>query len=399
LDLLHALKNQQNNTGDYYESSISKEDFFEEVRFVIGTLLSNGAINNEEEKILKKLCSSFRTPLIIYKTISGGNSGSKVIEVRPKKELGADHEKRYIIKYSPKTNERKILKEYEYFGKYIEGYKGFNDYECKYEKTLTFEGVRYSYAISDTEAESYSYKEILNKTSNIFHNQKSDIIDELYSIRLFELWSDSTEEIECAPCQLYDLYIDLPKISGEIEKILDKTPEQIKADELIVNFLKIWNKKGKFKQKICHGDLHTENFFKDQIGVYLIDFGYTGIRHALLDHTSLECSIKFKHCPFYVGIEELNNIENELLSEKSSQLSYRFTTTKRTYLIEMLEIIKKIRNNSIPLLIKNNSNTEYLISLFIMTFRQILYKDMNQLYAYNSALILSRRLIQLLNIE
>ena len=60
--------------------------------------------------------------------------------------------------------------------------------------------------------------------------------------------------------------------------------------------------------------------------------------------------------------------------------------------IELLDLIKHIRVNVI-----NQSYTksrdEYYLSVFLMTFRQIRYKDMNQLYAYNSALILSRRLI------
>lgn len=394
-----SLKNQNSYIGNYYESSISKEDFFEEISYINGTLLSNGGINNEEEKIIKKLCSSFRTPLIIYRTLSGGNSGSKVIEVRPKKELGPEHEKRYIIKYSSKTTERKIYKEFEYFGKYIEGYKGFNEYECKYDKTLIYEGLRYSYAISDTEANSYSYNQILEKKDNEFHPDKLEIIDELFSIQLFQTWRDSIDKFDSSCKVLYEPYIDIPKIIEQIAKILNKSDEQVKSDELLFNFNKIWEKQFTFHQKICHGDLHTENFFKDRNGIYLIDFGYTGLRHALIDHSSLECSIKFKHCPFYLEIEELREIESELLLDSSFQLSTRFSKTSRPDLLEYLEIVKRLRNNSITFFSDSNSTTEYLLSLFIMTFRQIRYKDMNQLYAYHSALILSRRLIQLLNLD
>lgn len=394
-----SLKNHNNFIGNYFESSISKEDFFEEISYLNGTLLSNGGINNEEEKIIKKLCSSFRTPLIIYKTLSGGNSGSKVIEVRPKKELGPEHEKRYIIKYSTKTAERKIAKEFEYFGKFIEGYKGFNEYECKYDKTLIYEGLRYSYAISDTEANSYSYNQILDKKDNEFHSEIIEIIEELFSIQLFQTWRDSMEKVGTTCKLLYGPYIEASKIIEQIAKILNKTEKQVSSEELVINFYKIWEKQFQFQQKICHGDLHTENFFKDKNGIYLIDFGYTGIRHAIIDHTSLECSIKFKHFPFYLDLEELRNIESELLLDNSFQLSTRFTKTQRPDLLKHLEIIKKIRNNAIPLFSENNSITEYLLSLFIMTFRQIRYKDMNQLYAYNSALILSRRLIQLMNID
>jgi hypothetical protein len=394
----YSLKNNPDFKGNYFESSISKEDFYEEIEFVNSTLLSNGLIKHEEEKIIKKLFRNFQTPLLIYKTLKGGNSGSKVIEIRPKKELGNEYEKRYIIKYSEKNPERKIDTERKCFGKWIAGYKGFKDYECEYDKTLTHEGIRYSYAISDTESESFSYNEILSKKDNVFHVEKTEIIDALFSIELYRTWRDSLEKIECVTSKLYEPYVNIEKTLEEIRKILNLNEEQIKSEELYINFFKIWNLSFLFQQKVCHGDLHSENFFKDKNGIYLIDFGYTGIRHALIDHTSLECSIKFKHFPFYIEMEELRNIESELILDSSFQLSTRFTKTTRPDLLETLEIIKRIRANSIPLITDSNSMTEYLISLFIMTFREIRYKDLNQLYAYNSALILSRKLVQLLDI-
>jgi hypothetical protein len=394
----YSLKSKIDTKSRNYESSISKEDFFEEIEFVNSTLLSNGSIKHEEEKIIKKLFRSFQTPLLVYKTVKLGNSGAKVIEIRPKKELGNEYEKRYIIKYSEKNPERKIDTERKCFGKWIAGYKGFKDYECEYVKTLTHEGLRYSYAISDTESESFSFNDILSEKSNSFHSDKINIIDELFSIEIYKTWRDSLEPIECTTSQLYEPYVSIDKTFEEIEKILNLSKTQVETGDLFLNFYKIWNKKFRFQQKICHGDLHSENFLKDKNGIYLIDFGYTGIRHALIDHTSLECSIKFKHVPFYVQIEELNNIENELLLDTSFQLSTRFTNTLRPDMLEMLEIIKRIRNNSVPLFVESNSITEYLLSLFIMSFREIRYKDLNQLYAYNSALILSKRLIQLLDL-
>jgi hypothetical protein len=393
-----SLKNNRDSSGTFYESTNSVEDFFEELRYVNGTLLSNGSIRHEEEKIIKKLCSNFKTPLIIYKTLSGGNSGSKVIEVRPKKELGPDHEKRYIIKYGLKSEERKIKKESDSFGKFIEGYKGFNDYQCIYDKTLIYEGLRYSYAISDSESQSYSYSEVISKKNNPFHLNKINIIDDLYSIGLYDTWRDSIEEVECSVKDIYERFIDGDKIFQEIGNILNLNLKDVYLNELYLNFNKIWNHSFKFNQKICHGDLHSENFFIDNKGVYLIDFGYTGIQHAIIDHTSLECSLKFKHLPFYIQQNELNDIEEELILDVSFNLSHRFTKTKRKDLLEMLDVIKKIRSNSISLLQDGNSKVEYLISLFIMTFRQIRYPDMNQFYAYNSALIISRKIVQQLSL-
>ncbi len=65
--------------------------------------------------------------------------------------------------------------------------------------------------------------------------------------------------------------------------------------------------------------------------------------------------------------------------------------------LDLLELIKNIRNNAIqqPYI---KSENDYFLSLFIMTFRQIRYKDLNQLYAYNSALVLSRKLMQILGL-
>jgi len=378
------------------ESSINKEDFFEEIEFVNGTLLSNGSIKHEEEKIIKKLFRNFVTPLLIYKMLKGGNSGTKVVEVRPKKELGNEYEKRYIIKYSEKNQDRKIDQERKCFGKWIAGYKGFKEYECEYDKTLTHEGLRYSYAISDTASESFSYSEILDDKDNGFHTDKLSIIDSLFEIELYRFWRDSLESTECATSELYESYVKVEKTFQVIGDMLNLNSEQVQKCELYVNFNKIWNSRLVFNRKVCHGDLHSENFFKDKNGVYLIDFGYTGIRHALIDHSSLECSIKFKHTPPYIEIQELMDVESELLLDTSFQLSARFTKTTRPDLLERLEIIKRIRSNSLPLIKDSNSMTEYLISLFIITFRQIRYKDLNQLYAYHSALAISRKLIQLL---
>lgn len=393
-----CFKDKVNQEGKKFESSISKEDFFEEIEFVNSTLLSNGALKHEEEKIIKKLFRNFHTPLLIYKSLKDGNSGSKVVEIRPKKELGKEYEKRYIIKYGEKTPERKIDVESKCFGRWISGYKGFKDYECEYGKTLTHEGIRYSYAISDTESESYSFKEILTTKKNIFHSEKAKIVDSLFEIRLYQTWLDSLEPKGCKVSDLYNQYINIPKTKGSIIKILNIKETDIENEELFKNFMKIWNIKLEFRTKVCHGDLHTDNFFVDKNGTYLIDFGYTGMRHSIIDHTSLECSLRFKHFPFYIDMRELMDIEEELLLESSFNQSTRFTKTTRTDLLELLEIIKILRNNSLSLLSNTDPTTEYLISLFLMTFRQIRYKDMNQLYAYNSALLLSRKIIQLLRL-
>jgi len=383
--------------NDYYRS-IDKYDFIDEIQYVCCTLLSNGAFKHEEEKLVKKLATNFKTPLVLYKTLKGGNSGSKVIEIRPKKELGEQYEKRYIIKYSEINDERKIKIEKQNFDEFIRGYKGFNDYECHYDKTLTHEGILYGYAIADTEQESYSFSDIVSKPDNPFFDTKVELIDSLFnSTSIYVTWANIVEQQHLKVSELYKQYINEEKILRQISLILNKPFPQIENDELVKNFRLIWNHKGDFDLKICHGDLHTDNFFKDNRGIYLIDFGFTGKKHSPIDHASLECSIKFKHFPRYIEKEELIAIENELTLEASFQRSTRFIKTTRAEVLDLLEIIKRIRNNAIQqTYIKTEIN--YFISLFIMTFRQIRYRDLNQLYAYNSALVLSNKIIQTLGL-
>jgi len=393
----YSIKTLKDIKTSSFSENLSKDDFIEEVEYLLSSALSNGSIPHEEEKIIKKIFKDFQTPLLVYKTLKSGNSGSKVIEIRPKKEFGNQHEKRYIIKYSMRNEERKIETEKRRFSKWIEGYKKFNEYECTYDKTSTHEAIRYSYAISDSELDSYSYNEILNKSDNKFHSEKKEIINKLFEIGLFEVWSDSIEKKVCKVSDLYSDYINQIKIKKALRNILNISEEEVELHPLIKNFNSIWNYSSEFHIKVCHGDLHSENFFRDANGVYLIDFGYTDMRHSVVDHTSLECSIKFKHIPFYNPIDELIVIENELLSKESFQESGFATQSKRSFIIDLLQVIRQIRSKSVLIQGNSNSNDEYYISLFMMTLRQIQYPDMNQLYALKSAELLSNKIVQIIN--
>lgn len=394
----YTIKDLNNLKGAYYLNSNVRDDFFDEITEVTRTFLSNGLLSNEEEKMVKKLFTDIPTPLLIYKILKGGKSGAKVIEVIPKKTFANTFEKRYRVKYAVKDDERKIKTEVSRFGKFIKGFNGFNEYESNHANTLTLEGIRYSYAISPTEKESFSFSDILEKSDNKFFAEKSQTVDKLFDIQLFEVWKESLDIKTCKLADCYSEYIKPEKICKSLSVILDKTLEEINADELLVNFNKIWNHEMAINTKVCHGDLHSDNFFCDTNGVYLIDFGFTDVRHAILDHTSLECSIKFKHFPFYVTMEELDAIEDELLLDNSFNLSNAFVSTNRAQLIDLLEVIKKIRYNSIGLLQNQASYNEYYISLFLMTFRQIRYDGMNQLYAYNSAKKLASKIVRTLGI-
>jgi hypothetical protein len=386
--------NDDDTNHKNFKTSHDKDEFYEEVRFVNGTLLSNGKIKHEEEKIIKKLCS-FDTPLVIYKTLKEGNSGAKVIEIRPKKRFGSENEKRYIIKYAKRDEEEKIKAERKNFTSFIEGYKGFNKYECKYEKTLCYDGLRYSYAISDNETTSYSFSDILEGKKPDFIDENT-IIDRIFGSEIFNFWKESAKSNLCQAKTIFEKYINLDKCIEVLARIMNMSTEEVRESEFFLNFDKIWNLNYNYHEKVCHGDLHSENLFIDS-SEYLIDFGFTGFNQALIDHTALECSLKFKHVPFYIPIEELELIEREFLSDDSFNISYKAKSISRDELFRVFEFIKQIRHNSRSI-INTQHEIEYLITLYIMTFRQIRYKDMNQMYAFCSAQILGKHLVQILNL-
>src|SRR5690606_3407177 len=144
----------------------------------------------------------------------------------------------------------------------------------------------------------------------------------------------------------------------------------------------------------------SENFFKDDKGeVFLIDFGFTNISHSIIDYTSLECSIKYNHIPRYVKLEDLLELERELLQDDTFTNSYSFKIcSKRKDLARYCEVIRKIRILSEEFLLDRNKKIEYYISLFIMTYRQVRYRNMNQLYALESSKITLARIIQILGL-
>src|SRR5690606_21216219 len=78
-----TIKDFGNYKGQFYKRTVEKEDFFEEINFITSKFLSNGKISFEEEKIIKKVFEDSSTPVLSYKLLKFGNSGAKVIEIRP----------------------------------------------------------------------------------------------------------------------------------------------------------------------------------------------------------------------------------------------------------------------------------------------------------------------------
>lgn len=387
----------KNEKGEIkYKKSNVIDDFFDEIETVNKSFLSNTDLSFAEEKIIKKLCS-VNTPLILYSVLTKGYSGAKVLEVRPKVSANFNIERKFIIKYDL-LEKKKLKQEYDNFSLYISSLKGFKDYTGDYAKTLTHEGIKYNYAISDYSEESYSFNDVIKNSDNIFYSTKKEKIDKLFSIKLFEEWKKEHFESKTAKVKnIFSRFINQDKIIIELKNILCLNDDEILKNELIIDFNNIWKHEIKYNEKICHGDLHTDNFFIDNTNVFLIDFGFTGKHHSLIDYTALECSLKFKHFPRYLESDELIKIENELILERSFDFKHSFSSTKRTEILEILEMINTVRHNSIKDF-DNGSNLDYFISLFIMTFRQIQYPNMNQFYAYHSATILSKEIVKLLGI-
>ena len=351
----------------------------------------------EEELIIKKL---FDGEMILdYKFLKSGNSGSKVIEIQP---LRSDNPTigRFVVKFELKNSERKIKKEKALFRKYISDLLVSN-YSVEHEETITHEAIRYNYASSDSKKDSFPFSKLISDKLRRTYNYEftlEEVIEELFKSPPYQKWNRNPLQ-ETQPVKtLYNDYLQSEvKIYKAISQIKQISDTAINSDELVKNYIRIKEHSLQTKKKICHGDLHSENFFKDDQGVYLIDFGWTNQHHSLIDHATLECSLKFKHLPFYIPIEELISCETMLLSINSFSKSFDLSFIQRQPLLEVCKLIIQIRENAKQHMLDSSNILEYLISIFIITFRQIQYPDLNQAYALKSAEVISKKIIELIN--
>jgi hypothetical protein len=385
---------------DFYLTIKDIEAIKREVQYLIEIEVVNRELDPFEEKILKKLFSEDYCHTLEYKLISKGFSGSKVIEVTPFKLFGKSA--KYVVKIDETTNparKDKVKGELENFRKYIKNFD--NAYSIEDKKTETHIAIKYNFASSDgkIKSESFSskYKRFIAGELNGFIPDQT--IRNLFDINLFKnnwdlLGETSTNALIS---DLYSSYINQEKISNAIASITNASLEEVKKSSLWINFEKIYSQKLTVRKKVCHGDLHTENFFIDENdSVFLIDFGDTNYHHAVIDFTTLECSIKFRHIPFYVEQSVLDNVENELLLEKSFQSGFRFSSISRKDLSVPFELIRTIRELSNSFVFNEDTKLDYWISLFIITFRQIQYSGLNQLYALKTAEKLGNRIVGML---
>lgn len=382
--------------GDYEVKN--SDEGLESLKNYSDKVFNNRALSFEEELIIKKLFDG-NEMILDYKFLKSGNSGSKVIEIQP---LRGNHPAigRFVVKFELKNNERKIKKEKTLFRQYISDLLVTN-YFAEYEETVTHEAIRYNYASSDSKKDSFPFSKLISDKLREKYNYGftlEKVIEELFECPPYQKWNTNPFEVTQPIKTLYSGYLQSEaKIYKAISLIKGISDSAINSDELVINYKKIKEYSLKTMKKICHGDLHSENFFKDEQGVYLIDFGWTNQHHSLIDHATLECSLKFKHLPFYIPIEELVQCEIELLSINSFSKSFDLSFIKRQSLLEVCKLIAQIRENAKEHMIDKSSPLEYLISLFIINFRQIQYPDLNQAYALATAEVLSKKIIELIS--
>jgi len=381
-----------------FETNIS--EIKKEISYLAKIDLSNKELSPEKEKILKKMFADLIPYTIEYEKISGGFSGAEVFKVKPFK-IGEPT--KYIIKLDM-ISKGKLSREGVNFKEYVQGH-GWG-YEIKEEITETYRAIRYYFAARDGMLESESFAKKIDDKRQGFNkktsNQLSVMIESLFEERIFRDWYEDRRTIVKLDIEkAYSNYVNLAEIIEQISLMLNQTQDEIRNSELIKNFKKIISCKNgpRCYFKICHGDLHSQNFFIDEGGkTFLIDFGDTAEHHALIDHTTLEASIKFRHIPSYISIEELCSIERELLKDDSFNEDYNFESTTRSNLIGYLSLVTMIRKLSQNYMRDSAAKMEYYISLFIIAFRQIRYESLNQLYALKSAELLAEMIVKKLGL-
>jgi tRNA A-37 threonylcarbamoyl transferase component Bud32 len=308
---------------------------------------------------------------------------------------------RFVVKFDIKNPERKIKKEKTLFRQYVSDLL-VPGYASEYEETITHEAIRYNYASSDSKKDSFPFSKLINDKIRNKYNYSftlEKVIDELFDCAPYQIWHTKKSLETITVKTLYSDYLKSEaKIFKAISLIKGIDESATESEELVLNYKKIKNYSLKIYKKICHGDLHSENFFKDeQAGVYLIDFGWTNQHHSVIDHATLECSLKFKHLPLYVPLEELTNCETELLSINSFSKSFNLSFINRQSVWEIAKLIIQIREDAKQHMTDKNNPLEYLISLFIINFRQIQYPDLNQAFALATAEILSKKIVELIS--
>jgi hypothetical protein len=371
------------------------EDGIEFVKGYVTKVLNNRDISFGDEAIIKTLFVG-SDMILDYKFLKKGNTGAKVIEIQPLKGY-TDSMARFVVKYAEKGPKCKLKEEKQRYEEHVGQYAV--NYSAQWGETSTHQAIRYKYASVDARTDSYPFSSIVDNAllekSDIPYDPKPVIV-ELFSSELFPLWNNSRRQVTQKIKEIYSEYLNKEDDVIEAAAVIkNRTIADAESTELVSNYRKIVEYALKTNQKICHGDLHSENFFKDNAGVYLIDFGWTGVRHAVIDHATLEASLKFKHIPFYVRTDYLITQEEEKLTDIGSfRDGFDLSSIDRPIVRQIFELICEIRKNAVQHLLSPDSPLEYLLALYVITFRQILYADLNQRYALASANMLGKKIVE-----
>jgi hypothetical protein len=367
------------NDEDFYTLTGDTQEILEELKYVTDIELINSKMTSEESNILRKLFRDEGFYALEYSVLGGGFTNSSVYLI--KKHGLMSNCFKSVVKIGNKAD-KTLTEEQNNFKQFVKHID--KDYTITPEKTESLVAICYNYGSSDANSPASPFSEIYHKNEL----PPREIIDKLFSIKLMQEWLNTIDNDQIKVSEAYKNHINNSKIYPVIYEITDKEDKElIETIDTILNFSL------KLKKKVCHGDLHSDNFLYDGKEVFLIDFGHTGVYHSLIDHTTLECAIKFRHIPKYISINELIEIEKELLELNSFSGDYKFSNIKRSDLYKPFQTINHIRCLATPLFRKPDEHLEYLFSLFAITLRQIRYPDVNQRYALECTRLLANHLI------
>ncbi|WP_419168795.1 hypothetical protein [Halobacteriovorax sp.] len=342
--------------------------------------LSNGDLLKNEESLIKRF-SSKEPHVLIYQMLKGGKSGSKVILTYPALTHGMQC--KFVVKVGSR-NEGKIKEEYDAFKKCIENFS--TGYSIEYSDNVSHEAIRYRFASKDTIKPSSSL--------TTFYDSKTQkticrMLDTIFNHPILAAWektqyfNDTFKSYD----EVYSRFIKKEKVESSIKKICLDGEDQ-NSIEIMKKILSLKNKR--YLLKHCHGDFHTENIQIDGEEIFLIDFGMTDERHAFIDYTTLEASIRFKVLPRYIPLAHLKRIDDIYLAKFDVDIEQDLSNFKNDEIKKAFSAIFKIRE-IMGNKMSSNPNTshdsfsethlDYLISLYILSLRQIRYDDLNQAYA------------------
>lgn len=357
--------------------------------------LSNGDLLKNEESLIKKF--SAREPhLLIYQTLKGGFSGSKVILTYPAFAHGMQC--KFVVKVGDKSK-GKILREYEAFKTCVENF--YPSYSIEYKENITHEAIRYRFASTDTIKPSMSFTKYYNDLAS---PAILNMLETIFKHKILEQW-EKTQYFSNSIKSYRDLYKKFIK-EEEVKSSIHKISIDGKAENAIQVMDQVLNlSQGNYLVKHCHGDFHTENIQIDSEDIFLIDFGLTGEHHAFIDYATLESSIRFKVLPRYVPLSVLHTIDEKYSTVFDADISQDqdIKYFSNVEIKKAFEVIIKIRQIMLNNLMQNQGHTydvaekiylDYLISLYLLSLRQIKYEGLNQAYALQFSSYLGRHILE-----